>query len=48
MRTTFALVACLLTSTDARAQSSQLLPGERATAVTAIPGVIVAADAKWE
>jgi gluconolactonase len=45
MRMTVVLVACLLVSTVADAQ--QLLAGERAAVVTAIPGVI-AADAKWE
>ena len=43
--TTFAsvtLIACLSTSV-----SAQLLPGERETRITAIPGV-VAADAKWQ
>jgi hypothetical protein len=48
MRLRFVL-ACLLVPALAEAQgaASSLLPGERAAAVTAIPGVI-AADAKWE
>jgi gluconolactonase len=50
MRRTVTLAACLLTAHVALAQESRsphLLAGERATVVTAIPGV-VAADARWE
>jgi gluconolactonase len=41
------VLAVLLVPTLAAAQGAPLLPGERATTVTAIPGII-AADARWE